>query len=822
MAHDVFISYSSHDKSVADAICAALEGTDVRCWMAPRDILPGRDWPEAIMQAIAAAKIMVVVFSTHANASQQVLREVERAVNKNVVVIPFRIDDSAPTKSFEYFLGCPHWLDAMTPPLQAHIDRLGETVRSLMSHVKVSEPAESGVRTVKQRAVPVAPPRRPSSHRRLAIAGLAVFAIAAASSALRFGPAWLHVSEPVLAFNARDWILITDCENLTGEAVFDRSLAVALDVGISQSNYVNVYPRERVRTALQRMRRKPADAVDVALASEIAQRDNVRAVLGCSISKVGSAYALAARVIDPRTERVALIESADAAGRDGVLAALDQLAGRVRRRLGESMATMSAGNRPLPQATTSSLEALRMFAQSEWMDEKDETAAKQLLRQAIALDPDFAMAHAMLGYRLFLVAETAARQEGDAHIVKALSLADRLTTRERMLIQAAADDARGNRELAVDEYKSYLTQYPDDTRIWFRLGWTYMAGLQQYEAAADAFSRVIAIDPKDSSALVNLATCYKGLRQFDRAIATYQRAFALNPDDLLGMFVNGEYGAALMHAGRLDEAQAAFEKMAASPTPTARARALRSLAFLDMYRGRYHAAIGRLREAIAINRAGDAAVSVFRDRLIVVRALLALGATADARRELAEVHAAIAAQSFGPEWLQMLVKIDSRLGDVAEAQRVAARMPAVVGNAAVASMTNRNTAHDQGLVALAQAEIELARGRPAQAAALAADAAGRLGVSRVLDIMAVTAEATGRAEDAVAHYAELLHGVEFNNEAQQDWFEAHIALGRLYERAGRTADARALYERVAALWKDGDSDLVVLKQVHERLHAPAS
>ena len=80
MAHDVFISYSSHDKTTADAVCAALEARSARCWIAPRDIQPGAEWAEAIMDAIAAGKIMVVVFSDHANTSGQVLREVERAV----------------------------------------------------------------------------------------------------------------------------------------------------------------------------------------------------------------------------------------------------------------------------------------------------------------------------------------------------------------------------------------------------------------------------------------------------------------------------------------------------------------------------------------------------------------------------------------------------------------------------------------------------------------------------------------------------------------------------------------------------------------------
>lgn len=131
MAHDVFISYSSKDKPVADAVCAGLEGRGLRCWVAPRDILPGADWGGAIIDAITGSKVMVLIFSSHANASPQIKREVERAVAKGVRLVPFRIEDVALGKTLEYFISTPHWLDALTQPLDAHIAKLAETVRFL-------------------------------------------------------------------------------------------------------------------------------------------------------------------------------------------------------------------------------------------------------------------------------------------------------------------------------------------------------------------------------------------------------------------------------------------------------------------------------------------------------------------------------------------------------------------------------------------------------------------------------------------------------------------------------------------------------------------
>jgi hypothetical protein len=90
MAHEVFISYSSKDKPVADAICSGVESRGMRGWMAPRDILPGATWGEAIVNAIRESKVMVLVLSSSSNESVQVLREVERAVNKGVIILPFR------------------------------------------------------------------------------------------------------------------------------------------------------------------------------------------------------------------------------------------------------------------------------------------------------------------------------------------------------------------------------------------------------------------------------------------------------------------------------------------------------------------------------------------------------------------------------------------------------------------------------------------------------------------------------------------------------------------------------------------------------------
>ena len=127
--HEVFISYSSKDQLTADTACAVLEQNGIRCWVAPRDVLPGMSWGGSIIDAINSARVMVLVFSDHANKSPQVEREIERAVNRSIPIIPMRIENVLPTKSLEYFISTPHWLDAFTPPLEKHLQRLTEIVR---------------------------------------------------------------------------------------------------------------------------------------------------------------------------------------------------------------------------------------------------------------------------------------------------------------------------------------------------------------------------------------------------------------------------------------------------------------------------------------------------------------------------------------------------------------------------------------------------------------------------------------------------------------------------------------------------------------------
>ncbi len=155
MAHDVFISHSVKDKAVAHKVCAGLESRGLRCWIAPRDIVPGMPWGEALEDAIATCRVLLLVYSSHANASPQVIREVERAASQGIPILPLRIEDTPPCKSLKFFISSHHWMDALSGPGDEDLDRLADSVVKLCA-----EPAPDGAAPAPPPPPPAPPPRR--------------------------------------------------------------------------------------------------------------------------------------------------------------------------------------------------------------------------------------------------------------------------------------------------------------------------------------------------------------------------------------------------------------------------------------------------------------------------------------------------------------------------------------------------------------------------------------------------------------------------------------------------------------------------------------
>ncbi|MCK6444755.1 MAG: toll/interleukin-1 receptor domain-containing protein [Planctomycetes bacterium] len=176
-AFDAFISYSHKDKSCVDAVVHILESRKIRCWIAPRDIVPGSNWGESIVQAMDSCRVLVLVLSQHSNRSQQILQEVERAVSKGLIVVPFRIEAVDVSRSLELYVGARHWLDAYTLPLEQHAAQLADALERILAKPRISNAAAS---ENSESAAPANRQKRPRRYKTWCVTGLVAAALAGA------------------------------------------------------------------------------------------------------------------------------------------------------------------------------------------------------------------------------------------------------------------------------------------------------------------------------------------------------------------------------------------------------------------------------------------------------------------------------------------------------------------------------------------------------------------------------------------------------------------------------------------------------------------
>lgn len=162
--HDVFISYSSKNKNVADAICHYLEEKGIKCWYAPRDIQSGQSWASTIVKAIKSARVFILVFSDYSNSSDHVMREIAQASESECTIIPFRIDDCEMSDDMSYYLKSLHWLDALTPPLEENLLKLCDRIDAIIDPVTRPQNVPSSV-SPEHKSYPDIP-QRPTAKKR--------------------------------------------------------------------------------------------------------------------------------------------------------------------------------------------------------------------------------------------------------------------------------------------------------------------------------------------------------------------------------------------------------------------------------------------------------------------------------------------------------------------------------------------------------------------------------------------------------------------------------------------------------------------------------
>ncbi|MBW2037520.1 MAG: protein kinase, partial [Deltaproteobacteria bacterium] len=370
------------------------------------------------------------------------------------------------------------------------------------------------------------------------------------------GGVLLFYPSSAIPFSERDWILITDFENLTGEQVFDKSLTTALSVSLGQSSYINVFPRRRIGETLRRMKKEKVKYIDEAIGQEIAAREGINVQVVPSISLVGNIYVLTGIIQDPITGESLKSEIVRAKGKDKVLNALDELSKKIRRDLGESFIAISKKSKPLRKVTTSSLEALKQYSlgiENHW--DADFEEARLYYESALRIDSNFTAAKASLGMIHF---EKFDRDKGKELLDEAVQDVADLTDKEKYGILAFhARGVENDLEKAVNYLKMLVALYPDYCAAHNNLGW-YFQQMGRYEDAVVEYKKALRIDPYLMLPYSGMNWIYLyNLGELDSAIVCCKRQISYDGQNA---WAYDNLGWAFLGKDSLKRAQKAFEK----------------------------------------------------------------------------------------------------------------------------------------------------------------------------------------------------------------------------------------------------------------------
>jgi serine/threonine protein kinase/tetratricopeptide (TPR) repeat protein len=325
-------------------------------------------------------------------------------------------------------------------------------------------------------------------------------------------------------FTDKDTIVLADFKNTTGDPVFDGTLRQGLAVQLEQSPFLSLISDERIRKTLRLMNQPPDARLTPERAREICERTASAAVLEGSIASLGSQYVLGLRAKNCRTGDVLDEEQAQAARKEDVLNVLGQIASKFRTRVGEPLATVAKQNTPLAEATTPSLEALKAYSMGyEVAFSTGYTAAVPHLKRAIQIDPQFAMAYAVLGNIYSGIGESVLSAESTR---KAFELRDHASDREKFYITVNYDrQVTGNLEKAQRTCELWAQTYPRDAHAHGLLSGFVAQGSGKYVKSIEEARKAIGLDPDVTPAYANLASSYFYLGRVREAEAAIQRAF---------------------------------------------------------------------------------------------------------------------------------------------------------------------------------------------------------------------------------------------------------------------------------------------------------
>jgi eukaryotic-like serine/threonine-protein kinase len=347
--------------------------------------------------------------------------------------------------------------------------------------------------------------------------------VAAAAAALALAVVgYVFYPRQASALTDKDTIVLAEFTNQTGDPVFDDALRQGLAMQLQQSPFLSLIPEESIRRTLPLMN-QPADArLTPDIAQDVCVRTGSTAVLEGSIAMLGSQYVLGLRAKHCTTGDILADEQAQAPRKEEVLATLSQIATRFRTRVGESLATIEKHSMPLAAATTPSLEALKAFSTGHYGAVFNWERRLPHYQRAIAIDPEFAMAHAQIGFGYSTMGETAL---GRQSLLKAYQLRHRASDVERLNIETLYDrDVTGNLERELRTLETWAESYPRDMRPRSLMAGLALTSTGQHELAIARTEEVLALNPDATPTYGSRAYNQLFLNRLDDALLTVGRA----------------------------------------------------------------------------------------------------------------------------------------------------------------------------------------------------------------------------------------------------------------------------------------------------------
>ena len=591
----------------------------------------------------------------------------------------------------------------------------------------------------------------------------------------------------------KDTIVLADFDNKASDPIFDDALKQALAVELGQSPFLRVLSDQKVSDTLRMMGRTADERITVDVGRDLCIRTGSKALLGGTISSLGSHYLIGLNAVACSTGDTLAKEQAEATSKEDVLKALSQASSSLRIKLGESLPSVQKFNVPI-EATTSSLEALKSYSMGiKIRGEKGDPPALPSLKRAIELDPNFPMAYAGLAMVYDNLGQPSLALECAA---KAYRLRDRVSERERLRITSTYFRATGELDKQAQTYELWVMNYPHDSVPHLDLG-AYYALLGQYEKALAEYQEAMRLAPDALLSYVNLGETYLNLNRLEEAKVTFDQALASKLD---GGYLRVQIYALAFLRGDATQMEQQLAWGAGKPGDEDWLLSLQG--DTEAYYGRLSRARDFWRKsvdsAIRADSKEAAALEQADDGLSEVE----LGNVASAKQKAV---AALALASGRDVKTQAALTL-ARIGDTPRAKILVEELE---------KSYPTNTLLKFYWLPTIRAALELSNGNSSQAIVdLEGAASYELTQKGDLYPAYVRGQAFLLSHNGTAAVVEFQKMLDHRGIVQNGVTGAlaHLQIGRAHALAGDTAQAKGAYQDFFNIWKDADPDIPILKE----------